>query len=252
MIDHTLDQISQLKLAGLKAALLEQMEQPNHYADMSFEERLSYLIDREVLDRKSRKTKRMLRASKMKYKPVFSEDIDYQAARNLKRSVVKSLLQNNWIQQHQNVVITGPTGTGKTYLACVLGNQAILSGYSVYYTRISPLVSDIAMARAEGTYPRLMKRITHFDLLILDDFGLSSLTTGQAQELLEVIEERTGTGSHIFTSQLPVKEWYSYFNNPTLADAIMDRVIHNAHRLDLKGESMRKVKNRVAFSDTST
>jgi len=105
MIDHTLDQISQLKLAGLKTALLEQMEQPNHYADMSFEERLSYLIDREVLDRKNRKTKRMLRASKMKYKPVFSEDIDYQAARNLKRSVVKSLLQNNWIQQHQNVVI---------------------------------------------------------------------------------------------------------------------------------------------------
>ena len=132
MIDHTLDQISQLKLNGLKAALLEQMEQPNHYADMGFEERITYLIDREVLDRNNRRTKRMLRASKMKFKPVFPEDIDYREDRNLKKSAVMSLLQNNWIQQHQNIIITGATGSGKTHLACVFGNQVIISGHSGY------------------------------------------------------------------------------------------------------------------------
>ena len=251
MLDHTLDQISQLKLNGLKAALLEQMEQPNHYADMGFEERITYLIDREVLDRNNRRTKRMLRASRMKFKPVFPEDIDYRADRNLKRSVVKSLLQNSWIQLHQNIIITGATGAGKTYLACVFGNQAVMAGYSVYYTRIPPLITDVALARAEGTYPRWIKRMARYDLLILDDFGLSSLSTPQAQELLEIIEERSGYGSHILTSQLAVKEWYSIFKNPTLADAIMDRVIHNAHRLELEGrDSMRKLKNRVGLSDT--
>ena len=251
MLDHTLDQITELKLNGLKAALLEQMEQPNQYADMSFEERITYLIDREALDRKNRKTKRMSRASKMKYKAVFPEDIDYRETRNLKRSVVNSLLQNNWIQQHQNIIITGATGSGKTHLACVFGNQAIMAGCSVYYTRIPSLLDEVALARAEGTYQRFIKRIARYDLLILDDFGLSSLTTPQAQELLEIIEERSGHGSHILTSQLPVKEWYSIFKNPTLADAIMDRVIHNAYRLELEGvDSMRKLKNRVALSDT--
>ena len=251
MIDHTLDQISELKLHGLKAALTEQLEQPNQYADMSFEERITYLITREVLDRNNRRVKRMLRVSRMKFKSVFPEDIDYRESRNLKKSAVMSLLQNNWIQQHQNIIITGATGAGKTHLACVFGNQAIISGYSVYYTRIPSLIDDIALARAEGSYPRWLKRMARFNLLILDDFGLSSLSTPQAQELLEIIEERSGNGSHIITSQLPVKEWYSIFKNPTLADAIMDRVIHNAYRLELEGEdSMRKLKNRVALSDT--
>jgi len=250
MIDHTLDQISELKLHGLKAALLEQMEQPNQYADMSFEERITYLIDRETLDRKNRKTKRLMRVSRMKFKPVFPEDINYRKDRNLNRSVVKSLLQNNWLQQHQNIIFTGATGAGKTYLACVFGCHAIMSGYSVYYTRIPRLIDDVALARAEGNYPRWLKRMARFDLLILDDFGLSSLTTPQAQELLEIIEERIGHGSHILTSQLAVKEWYSIFKNPTLADAIMDRVIHNANRFELEGDSMRKLKNRVGLSDT--
>ena len=125
-----------------------------------------------------------------------------------------------------------------------------MSGYSVYYTRIPTLIDDVALARAEGTYPRWLKRMSKFNLLILDDFGLSSLTTSQAQELLEIIETRSGSGSHILTSQLAVKEWYSIFKNPTLADAIMDRVIHNAYRIELEGDSMRKLKNRVGLSDT--
>ena len=252
MLNHTIDQIAALKFHGLKAALLEQLEQPGAYMEMSFEERISHLIDREVLDRRNRRTRRMLGTSKLKHKSVFPEDVDYQIPRNLERAVLQGLFQNRWLQEHHNVVLTGPTGTGKTFLACVLGNQAILSGYSVYYTRISPLITDVALARAEGTYPKWMKRMARFDLLILDDFGLSSLTTPQAQELLEIIEERSGQSSHIFTSQLPVKEWYAYFKNPTLADAIMDRIIHNAYRINLKGESMRKLKKPASIPDTLT
>lgn len=252
MLNHTLDQITSLNLHGLKPALLEQMEQPRAYTEMSFEERISHLIDREVLDRNNRRTQRMLSISKLKHKSVFPEDVDYQAARNLERAMLQGLLQNRWLQEHHNVVLTGPTGTGKTFLACVLGNQAIASGYSVYYTRIAPLIADVALARVEGIYPKWMKKMARFDLLILDDFGLSSLTTPQAQELLEIIEERSGRSSHIFTSQLPVKEWYAYFKNPTMADAIMDRIIHNAYRINLKGESMRKLKKLASLSDTLT
>ncbi len=252
MLNHTLDQIASLKLHGLKAALLEQLEQPGAYTEMSFEERISHLIDREVSDRNNRRTRRMLGTSKLKHKSVFPEDVDYQVPRNLERAVLQGLFQNRWLQEHHNVVLTGPTGTGKTFLACVLGNQAIASGYSVYYTRISPLITDVALARAEGIYPKWMKKMARFDLLILDDFGLTSLTTSQAQELLEIIEERSGQSSHIFTSQLPVKEWYAYFKNPTLADAIMDRIIHNAYRINLKGESMRKLKKPASISDTLT
>ena len=250
MLNHTLDQITDLKLHGLKAALLEQLEQPGQYQELSFEERLSHLIDREALDRKNRKIKRRLAISKLKYKDAFPEDIDYRTTRGLKKSLMTSLAQNHWLEHKQNVIITGPTGTGKTFLACALAHQAIVSGYSVVYKRVSPLIAEIALVRADGTYLKWLKKLTRFQLLILDDLGLSSLTTPQAQEILEVVEERTQTGSIVVTSQLPVKEWYSYFNNPTLADAIMDRLIHNAHRIELKGESMRKVKNSVSLSDT--
>jgi len=250
MLNHTLDQITDLKLHGLKAALLEQLEQPGHYQELSFEERLSHLIDREALDRKNRKIKRLLAVSKLKYKDAVLGDVDYRSARGLKKSLMTSLTKNHWLEQRQNVIVTGPTGTGKTYLASTLAHQAIVSGYSTLYKRVSPLIAEIALVRADGTYLKWLKKLTRFQLLILDDLGLSSLTTLQAQELLEVVEERTQTGSIVVTSQLPVKEWYAYFNNPTLADAIMDRLIHNAYRIELQGESMRKVKNSVSLSDT--
>lgn len=251
MLNHTLDQISELRLLGFKAALIEQMEQPGHYSERAFEERLSLLIDKEVQDRKNRKIIRLLKNAKLKYKTAYLTEIDYHSARGLERGLITTLSQKQWIDRFQNVIITGPTGTGKTWLANALCNHFLTSGYSVLYLRIAQLINEVALVRAEGAYLQWLKKISRFQLLVLDDLGLTALTTQQAQELLEVVEERTNTASTIVTSQLPVKEWYSYFKNPTLADAIMDRLIHNSYRVNLKGESMRKVKNTVDHSYTS-
>jgi len=212
MLNHTIDQIASLKFHGLKAALLEQLEQPGAYTEMSFEERISHLIDREVLDRRNRRTQRMLGISKLKHKSVFPEDVDYQAARNLERAVLQSLFQNRWLLEHHNVVLTGPTGTGKTFLACVLGNQAILSGHSVYYTRISPLITDVALARAEGTYPKWMKKMARFDLLILDDFGLSSLTTHHGQDHSQRLPHKSERRIHEKTEKTSVSLGHFFLN----------------------------------------
>jgi DNA replication protein DnaC len=250
MLEHTLDQITQLKLQGLKAALMEQIEGGGKYAAMSFEERLSLLIDREVSDRKNRSIQRMLGLSKLKDKQAHLSDLDYRAGRGIDKGLIKTLAKNDWIERKQNIIITGPTGTGKSFLASALANQAILSAYSAYYSRISTLLANIALVRGDGSYLSWLKKLSRFRLLILDDLGLSTLSTSQTQELLEIIEERSHTGSTIVTSQLPVKEWYAYFNVPTLADAIMDRLVNNSYRIELKGESMRKLRNSVSYSDS--
>lgn len=251
MLNHTLDQIASLRLLGFKEALIEQSEQPTLYSDMSFEERLSFLIEKEVQDRKNRKIIRLIRNAKLKYKGANLADIDYHSKRELKKDQIAALSQNQWIEQFNNLIITGPTGTGKTWLSNALTNHFIAQGYSALYKRIAQLINEVSLVRAEGTYIQWLKKISRFQVLVLDDLGLTDLTTQQAQELLEVVEERNGSGSIIVTSQLPVKEWYSYFKNPTLADAIMDRLIHNAYRINLKGESMRKIKNSVSHSYTS-
>jgi DNA replication protein DnaC len=227
------------KLQGLKAALMEQIEGGGKYAAMSFEERLSLLIDREVTDRKNRSIQRMLGLSKLKDKQAHLSDLDYRAGRGIDKGLIKTLAKNDWIERKQNIIITGPTGTGKSFLASALANQAILSACSAYYSRISTLLANIALVRGDGSYLGWLKKLSRFRLLILDDLGLSTLSTTQTQELLEIIEDRSHTGSTIVTSQLPVKEWYAYFNVPTLADAIMDRLVNNSYRIELKGESMR-------------
>lgn len=242
MLNQTYDTLSELKLHGLSAALKEQLEQPGTYSELSFEERLIHLIDREALDRRNRKIQRLQRLSKLKYRQASLTDVEYTASRNLHRSKVVSLSHNQWILENQNLIITGPTGTGKTWLACAFGANAIVGGYPVLYTRVSQLMSQVLLVRGDGSYLNWLRKMSRFALLILDDLGLSSLTAQQAQELLEVIEERNGNGSCIVTSQLPVREWYSYFKNPTVADAIMDRLVHNSYRLELKGESLRKTK----------
>ena len=164
------------------------------------------------------------------------------------KKLILSLSNNDWLDNSHNIIITGPTGTGKTWLANALANHAVISGYSAHYIRISTLIEELSLKRAEGDYLKWLKKIQKFQLLILDDLGLMALSTEQTQELLEVIESRSTTGSIIVTSQLPIKEWYAYFKNPTLADAIMDRLIHNAYKINLKGESMRKVKNSIVIS----
>jgi DNA replication protein DnaC len=245
MLEHSLDQLMQLHLHGLKNALLEQMEQPAMFLEMSFEERLAILVDREMTERKNRRIAYLLRNAHLKYRDARLSDIDYRASRGVDKKLIQSLSQNDWLDKFHNLIITGATGTGKTWLANAFANHSIISGYSVLYVRISKLMTEIALKRAEGDYLKWLKKITSYGLLILDDLGLMALTTEQTQELLEVIEARNGCGSVIVTSQLPIKEWYSYFQNPTLADAIMDRLVHNAYKIELKGDSMRKIKNAI-------
>ncbi|MBC8193723.1 MAG: ATP-binding protein [FCB group bacterium] len=245
MLNQTFDQLSEMKLNGIKTALKQQLEQPGTYAGLSFEERLTHLIDREAIDRQNRKIIRLQRLARLKFRQACIGDIIYKKDRNLHRDQIRSLSHNQWLVENQNMIITGATGTGKTWLACALADNAIAAGYPVHYIRISQLMSQVLLVRGDGSYLKWLKKLSRFTLLILDDLGLSSLTTQQAQELLEVIEERSGNGSCIVTSQLSVKEWYSYFKNPTLADAIMDRLAHNSHRIELEGDSMREYMARA-------
>jgi DNA replication protein DnaC len=240
MYQHMLDQLSELKLKGLKEAFILQRENPD-YMHVPFEERLAHLIDAEVVARKNDRLQRYFRASKLKYKNAFLTDIKYIASRHLQRDVIASLMNNQWIEQAHNIIITGATGTGKTFIACALAHNAMVSGYNAYYARISKLLAEIKLARADGSYLVFLKKMTKMRLLILDDLGVSPMDACDAQELLEVIEERSAFGSIIVTSQLPVEHWYDYLNNGTVADAILDRLIHNSYRMTLEGESMRKM-----------
>ena len=246
---HTLDQIAELKLNGFKAALLHQVEDPS-YTALTFEERISHLISNEVLERRNRRIKRLLSRSKLKYNSAFIEDVDYSPSRNIDRRILLSLSENEWIKFHQNIIVTGATGTGKTYLACALGNNAIKNGYSVYYARITKLLAQIPIVRGDGSYLSWLANLSKFNVLILDDFGSCPVKMQDVQELLEIVEERSQIGSVIITSQLNVKDWHDYLAEPTVADAILDRLIHNSHRINLKGDSMRKVKNSLSNSDT--
>jgi len=239
MHQQILEQISELKLKGLKEAYMLQMQTPN-YIHMPFEERLAHLIDAEIINRKNCRIKQYLRAAKLKYRNAFLEDIEYIASRNLNRSQIATLAKNQWIEQHHNIIIEGATGTGKTYLACALAHNAIVGGYSAYYARISKLMSEVKLVRADGSYLSFLKKLTKIRVLILDDFGVAPMDTRDAQELLEIIEDRVGSGSTIITSQLPVEDWHDYLSNGTVADAVLDRLVHNAYRLNLEGDTMRK------------
>lgn len=239
MHQQLLDQISELKLKGLKEAYLLQMQTPN-YIHMPFEERLAHLIDAETINRKNCRIKQYLRVAKLKYRNAFLEDIEYLANRNLERSQIATLAKNQWIEQQHNIIIEGATGTGKTYIACALAHNAIVGGYSAYYARISKLLSEIKLVRADGSYLSFLKRLTKMRVLILDDFGVAPMDTRDAQELLEIIEDRVGSGSTIITSQLPVENWHDYLSNGTVADAVLDRLVHNSYRLNLEGDTMRK------------
>jgi len=244
MHQQTLDQLAELKLKGFKQAFILQTQNTD-YIHMPFEERLAHLIESEILYRKNDRIKRYLRTSKLKYKNAFLSDIVYTASRNLQREVIASLMKNQWLEQAQNIIITGATGTGKTHIACALAFHAISCGYTAYYVRISKLLSEIKLARAEGCYLSYLKKMTKIRLLILDDLGVAPMDGRDAQELLEIIEDRIGVGSLIITSQLPIDHWYDYLNNDTVADAVLDRLVHNSYRLNLQGESMRKMNSTL-------
>jgi len=238
--EQTCEKLYALKLPGMVEALKGQLSQPD-MNDLSFTERLAMLVDAECLFRENKRMKRLLKNAKLKL-PASLEDIDYRAPRGLDKSVMLSLGTCGWIRKHQNIIIVGPTGTGKTYLSCALAQRACREGMSAYYMRTPTLYRSLAMARADGSYARVLARLARAPLLVLDDLGLAALTDHERRDLLEVIEDRHGAASTIITSQLPVEHWHEVIGDPTIADALLDRLVHNAHRIGLKGESMRKTK----------
>ncbi|MHA0273247.1 IS21-like element helper ATPase IstB [Enterobacter ludwigii] len=244
---HTLmKQLADLKLTGMATALSTQMEQPGTYEELSFRERLALLTSNEQLVREQRKQKRLLQKARLRLEASV-HDIDYQHPRNLERSRIAQLSQNEWVIRGQNLLITGPCGCGKTYVGCALGNNACQQGYSVKYWRLSRLLVELIHSRADGSYKKQLTDLSKTQLLILDDWGLEPLTAVHRNDLLEIMDDRYGKNATVMISQLPTDEWYGSVGENTLADAILDRLMHNAHRLEMKGESMRK---RLAQVDT--
>ena len=243
LVHPTLDKIEQLRLFGMAKALREQLQNQKATA-LNFEERLGLLIDREMSERENRRLTTRLRAAKLRISASV-EDIDFRQPRGLDKSLILSLASNQWITEHHNLLIIGPTGVGKSYLACALSHKACRDGHLVVYQRLPQLLEDLALSHHDGRYRKLMKSLLKADLLVLDDFGLGPLTAEQQRDLLEIIEDRYDRRSTLVTTQMPVKHWHDILSDPTLADAIMDRLVHNAYRIELKGESMRKSKSKI-------
>jgi len=240
MLRHpTLDKLHELKLTGMAKALEEQLQASGPYAEMSFEERLGLLVDREDLERTDRRLKYRLRRAKLRQEASV-EDLDWRHPRGLDKRLLRSLLDCRWIAEHRNLVLTGPTGTGKTYIACALAHKACREGYKALYVRCSTLLRELELARADGSYGKRLNHIAKTDVLVLDDWGLVPIGESQRRDLYEILEDRTGLRSTIVTSQYPAEKWHELLGEPTLADAILDRLIHGAHRIALTGESMRK------------
>ena len=239
MLHHpTIEKLNELRLFGMRTALIEQYELPDTDA-LSFEERLGLLVEREHTLRADRRLQTRLRKARLKQNAAI-EDIDYRARRGLDKSLIAQLANGSWIRDGLNVLITGPTGVGKTWLACALAHKACRDGYTVAYQRLSRLLEELGIAHADGRFGKLMRGFARTDLLVLDDWGLAKLTDPQRRDLLELIDDRHGHAATIVTSQLPVEHWHDVIGDPTLADAILDRLVHNAYRMALKGESMRK------------
>ena len=240
--ENTINQLRQLKLTGMAQAFSEQLEQPP-VQDLSFNERFAMLVDRESFARGNRRIENLLRQAKLRQQACI-EEVDYQHQRNLNKSQFTSLISCDFIRQHTNLIITGSTGCGKSYLACTIGHQACRQGLSVKYIRLPRFLEELIIAHADGSYGKLLIQLLKVDLLILDDFGLEpALTPEQRRDIFNIIEDRHQLKSTLITSQLPVKHWHDYINEPTTADAILDRLLERAHRIELKGPSMRKNKS---------
>ena len=239
MTAQTLVRLRELKLSGMVAALEHQQEQVSTFEALPFIERLSLLLEHEHLMRENRKQERLIRQAQFKLSATLTE-IDYTHPRNIERAQVARLAQGDWIERSQNLLITGPCGSGKTYLACAIGHAACMREYSVRYYRLSRLLLELNQAKADGSYSKLLKQLAKVRLLALDDWGLEPLQPAHRHDLLEILDDRHDSSSTIVISQLPTDQWYAAIGDNTLADAILDRLMHNAHSLKLNGESMRK------------
>lgn len=240
LVNPIIDKLGSLRLNGMLSAFAEQLKLPD-IDQLGFEERLGLLVDREITQRQDRSFKTRLKKASLRQSACV-EDIDFRHRRGLDRTLVMKLSDCQWIKEHHNVLIIGPTGVGKTYLACALAHKACLNGYSARYIRLPRLLQEIALGKGDGRYAKILKSLSKTDLLIIDDFGLKKLTRDQSDDLMEIIEDRHNLRSTFITSQLPLENWHEIIGDPTLADAIMDRLVHTAHRIILSGESMRKKK----------
>ena len=241
--NQTVNQLHEMKLNGMVAAYEEQRQQPQT-ADICFDERFGMLVDRQWQWREERALKTRLRVAKFKIQACM-EDIDYRTTRGLKRAVVEPLRSGEWLNYHQNIILTGSTGTGKSFLACAIGQNACRTGYRVRYFVAAKLFRMLRNSHADGSYMRLTDRLVKMDLLIIDDWGMETLKAADYRDFLEILDDRQGKGSTLLTSQFPINLWHDTIGNPTVADAILDRLIHNAHKLELKGESMRKLRRKM-------
>lgn len=239
LINPTAERLSRMRLHGMAEAFLAQ-QNSSDYQSLSFEDRFGLLVDQEWSYRQNRRLTQLLKNARLRIAACM-EDIDYHHPRSLDRSTMQSLASCNWITAHQNLLITGPTGIGKTFAACALANAACRHGFTVRYWRLPRLLSDISMARADGSYLKLLRQLAKTELLILDEWGMAPLTAMDCRELLEVIDDRAQIHSTLIVSQLPLENWHAIFADPTIADAVLDRLVHTAFKIQLRGESMRKV-----------
>lgn len=239
LIQHTLTQLKSLKLDGMARALEEQQTLPTSQ-ELAFEDRLGLLVEREIVWRDNRRLERLLRQAKLKQAQACMEDIDYRVSRGLDKRLMVTLAGCDWIRRSQNVLLTGPTGAGKTWLACALGNQACRQGFSVMHVRVPRLLEQLRIAHGDGSFGKALAQLAKIDVLLLDDWGLTPLLSSERHDLLEVVDDRVNARSTVITSQLPVEHWHAWLNDPALADAILDRLVHASHRIALKGESLRK------------
>ena len=243
-INQTIDKLHEMRLTGMAEALTEQLNNPNH-SELSFEERIAWLVDRHWSWRENRSLKRRLANAKLRDREASVEAIDFRRPRGLDRSEILSLATCQWVARHHNLIITGPCGVGKSFLACALAQKAIRERYTGYYTRQPPLLRDLAMARADGSLDKRLGLLARVDVLIIDDWMMTALGESERRDILEIVEDRYNTRSTILTSQIPIDQWHEQIGDPTSADSILDRLVHNAYRLELKGESMRKVKAAI-------
>lgn len=237
--EHTLDQLRGLRLDGMVQALTDSAS-TTAAATLGFEERLALLVQREIDWRDDKRLTRLLKAAKLKVSGACIEDIDWRASRGLDRNLVAALAGGDWLRHGQNVLITGATGVGKTWLACALAQQAARSGFTVLYTRAPRLLEELRVAHGDGTFGRRLAQLARIDLLAIDDLAIAPITAAERNDLLELLDDRVGVRATMITSQLPVTAWHEWLADPTLADAILDRIVHAAHRIALKGESMRR------------
>lgn len=240
MLQHpTHDRLKALRLDGMAEAFAE-LQAQDRAADLTHAEWLGLLADREEASRETKRYETRIRAARLRHVGACPEDVDYRARRGLDRTLFQSLLSGKWISDRRNLIITGPCGVGKTWLGCALAQAACRNGVTVIYKRLPRLFEELELAHGDGHFPRLFRSITKTQLLILDDWGPDRLSAAQRRDLMEIVEERYGRGSTMITSQMPVSTWHDVIGEPTFADAILDRIVHNAYRIELEGQSMRK------------